>query len=171
MTHLQKILVPTDFEHTSALALTYGREIARRFNATLTLVHVADEAFALSAGTEGSVTSFPRLEADLEQCVRRHIESLMSDDDRRAGTMPVVLISSTPADAIVEYARSAGVDLIVMGTHGRGNASPDTIGSVAERVVRTAPCPVVTVRHVAREFVVPADTIAASEAQISHDSC
>jgi nucleotide-binding universal stress UspA family protein len=65
-----------------------------------------------------------------------------------------VLASNAPATAIVEYANEEGVDLIVLGTHGRGAVAHLLVGSVAERVVRTAPCPVLTVRHPEHEFVV-----------------
>ena len=60
-----------------------------------------------------------------------------------------------PAHAITEYAKEAAVDLIVLGTHGRGAVAHLLMGSVAERVVRTAPCPVLTVRHPEHEFVLP----------------
>ena len=63
------------------------------------------------------------------------------------------------ASTIVEYARNHGVNLIVMGTHGRGAVAHLLLGSVAERVVRLAPCPVLTVRHPEHEFVQP-DTLA-----------
>jgi len=64
-------------------------------------------------------------------------------------------VSTSPAMAIVDYAREAHSDLIIMGTHGRGAMAQLLMGSVAERVVRTAPCPVLTVRHPEHEFVLP----------------
>jgi len=63
-----------------------------------------------------------------------------------------------PPQAIVDYAKSANIGLIVMGTHGRGAVVQLLVGSVAERVVRTAPCPVLTVRHPEREFVAPRES-------------
>ena len=70
--------------------------------------------------------------------------------------------SDSPAAAIATYAKSADIDLIVLGTHGRSAVEQLLVGSVAERVVRTAPCPVLTVRHPEREFVLPdsAETVA-----------
>lgn len=153
MVQVKHVLVPIDFEETSTLALAYGRELAWRSKAALTLLHVADDEFALSGGTEGSVSSFPQLEADRKECTGAELERLMTPDDRRSGARAVVLISSLPAEAIVEYARSSSVDLIVMGTHGRGSAPPDAVGSVAERVVRSAPCPVLTVGRAARNWL------------------
>ena len=153
MINVKNILVPTDFEHTSAHALTYGRELARLFNATIHIMHAVDDVFALPGGTEGALASFPQLQQQLLQLAHAQIEKLMTDEERKAGTKAIVLTSSTPAQSIVDYARDAQVDLIVMGTHGRGGAPAFLIGSVAERVVRTAPCPVLTVRHPERDFV------------------
>ena len=153
MITVKNILVPTDFEQASAHALTYGRELARLFNATFHIVHVVNDVFALPGGTEGTVASFPRLQQDLEESARLQIDQLLTDHDRKVGAKAVVLTSSSPAQSIVDYARDAKIDLIVMGTHGRGGAPAFLIGSVAERVVRTAPCPVLTVRHPERDFV------------------
>ena len=77
---------------------------------------------------------------------------------------PVLLISSSPAIAIAEYAEESQADLIVMGTHGRNGVTHLLMGSVAERVVRIAPCPVLTVRHPEREFVVPDALVAVATA-------
>jgi len=153
MINVKNILVPTDFEHTSAHALTYGRELAQLFNATIHIVHVVDDVFTLSAGSEGTLAAFPRLQQHLQETARSEIEALLTPEERTAGAKAIVLTSSTPAQSIVDYAREARVDLIVMGTHGRGGAPAFLIGSVAERVVRTSPCPVLTVRHPERDFV------------------
>ena len=77
---------------------------------------------------------------------------------------PIIITSNTPALAIVGYARDARVDLIVMGTHGRGAMAHLLMGSVAERVVRTAPCPVLTVRHPEHDFVLPDALVAVARA-------
>ena len=69
-----------------------------------------------------------------------------------------------PAVAIADYARQHGIDLIVMGTHGRGAVAHVLLGNVAERVVRTAPCPVLTVRNQEHEFVLPDALVAVSKA-------
>jgi nucleotide-binding universal stress UspA family protein len=80
---------------------------------------------------------------------------LSAEDRRDLHSKAVVLTSTTPALSIVQYARDAKVDLIVVGTHGRGAVAHLFLGSVAERVVRMAPCPALTVRHPEREFVLP----------------
>jgi nucleotide-binding universal stress UspA family protein len=79
----------------------------------------------------------------------------VADDLLALRAKAVIVTSNVPADAIVEYAKDFGVNLIVVGTHGRGVVAHLLLGSVAERIVRIAPCPVLTVRHPEREFVLP----------------
>ena len=79
----------------------------------------------------------------------------LTDEDRTAlHAVPVIRKSDAPADEIVKYAQEENIDLIVMGTHGRPGLAHLLMGSVAEKVVRTAPCPVLTLRHPEREVVV-----------------
>jgi nucleotide-binding universal stress UspA family protein len=133
-----RILVPTDFSTPSDAALAYGRALAGRFSAPLHLMNVAENLFLRA------VVADPR---DAEASTRRRLDECLTDDDRRLGAVPVVKRSDEPADEIVSYARTAGIGLIVMGTHGRSGMAHLLIGSVAERVVRAAPCPVLTVRE------------------------
>jgi nucleotide-binding universal stress UspA family protein len=111
------------------------------------------------------VFSDPRLQQDLEATARRRIELLLSDEDRAVlAAEAAVIVSNAPAYAIVDYARKANVNLIVMGTHGRGAVAHLLMGSVAERVVRLAPCPVLTVRRPEHEFVRPDALVAVARA-------
>ena len=104
----------------------------------------------------GGYAGVPGLHAELEQTGRERLAALISDDDRRALQVKTVLVTfEAIGPAIVEYARNEKIDLIVMGTHGRRGLSRLVMGSVADKVVRTAPCPVLTVRHPEREFVLP----------------
>jgi nucleotide-binding universal stress UspA family protein len=154
MIALKTILVATDFSFEAESALTYGRTLARTFDATLHLLHVADNIY-LRLGADTFIPP-PELQADLEEAARRKLNALSIDNDPLPlPTHPVVVVSSSPALAITEYARKVNADLIVMGTHGRGAFAHLLMGSVAERVVRTAPCPVLTVRSPEREFVTP----------------
>jgi nucleotide-binding universal stress UspA family protein len=165
MITLKKILVATDFSEPSEAALAYGRELARNFGSTLIVAHVVDNAFTGAVGADGFVFSDPRLQQDLEATARRRIELLLSDEDRAVlAAEAAVIVSNAPAYAIVDYARKANVDLIVMGTHGRGAVAHLLMGSVAERVVRLAPCPVLTVRRPEHEFVLPDALVAVAKA-------
>ncbi len=131
MIALKKILVATDFSEPADAAVDYGRAFARTFGATLYLLHVVDDMYVRLGGDAQSL----RVEA--------------------------VITSGATAQAIVEYAEKENVQLIVVGTHGRGGVAKLLMGSVAERVVRTAHCPVLTVRRPERDFVMP-DAVVAS---------
>ena len=160
---LKNILVATDFGETSDAALTYGRALAQRFDATLHLLHVAENVFTHSFGGETYVALLPDLQRDVEDDARKRLHELLTDNDQNAlPAKPILVTSNTPAAAIVAYAKEARIDLIVMGTHGRSGVSHMFMGSVAERVVRTAPCPVLTVRHPEHDFVVPDALVAVS---------
>ena len=155
---LKQILVATDFGEASEVALTYGRALAHTFGASLHLVHVMENPFLRSTAADP---------AALKAAAARHLGERLTDHDRAALHANAVLeTSDNPADEIVKYAKTHTIDLIVMGTHGRGAVAQLLVGSVAERVVRTAPCPVLTVRHPEHEFVVPeaADTTANQKA-------
>ena len=157
---LKKVLVATDFSPPSDAALAYGRELASSFGAQLLVTHVAGNVLTRPyAGGDGISFVDPGLQQALEDGARRQLETMISSEDPQPRrTRAIVLASNTPAAAIVECARQEGVDLIVLGTHGRGAVAHLFFGSVAERVVRTAPCPVLTVRQPERKFVVAETT-------------
>jgi nucleotide-binding universal stress UspA family protein len=155
MIALKSILVATDFGEASGAALAYGRELARTFGATLHVLHVADDVF-VRLGGDSYTAVLPELQKGLEVAAQKQLDELLVDNDPIP--LPVkkaVLTSSATAPAIVQYARDLDIDLIVVGTHGRGPVAHLLMGSVAERVVRSASCPVLTVRHPEHEFVVP----------------
>jgi nucleotide-binding universal stress UspA family protein len=165
MIALKHILVATDFSEPSDAALAYGRALARTFGATLHVVHVVDNVPTLVYGAEAYAVSMPELQQEVENAARRQLADLLVDNDRPPlPARPVLLTSNAPAAAIVDYAKRERVDLIVAGTHGRGGVAHLLMGSVAERVVRTAPCPVLTVRHPEHEFVVPDALVAVAKA-------
>jgi nucleotide-binding universal stress UspA family protein len=153
---LETVLVATDFGEPAAVALTYGRGLARTFAATLHLVHVVDDVMGRATTSTGFTFDFGRMQADVEAGARASADALLSDEDRRdLHAKTVILTSTTPALSIVQYARDARANLIIVGTHGRGGVAHLFLGSVAERIVRMAPCPVLTVRQPEHEFVLP----------------
>jgi nucleotide-binding universal stress UspA family protein len=155
MIALKNILVATDFSEAADAALVYGRALTRTFGATLHVLHVADDVY-VRLGGDASLAVLPELQRNIEEAARKRLGELLVDNDRNPlPTKPVVVTASSTAQALVEYARQASIDLIVVGTHGRGAVAHLLMGSVAERVVRTAPCPVLTVRHPERDFVTP----------------
>lgn len=155
MIALKSILVATDFGEASGAALAYGRELARTFGATLHVLHVADDVY-VRLGGDAYMAVLPELQRDLEVAAQKQLDELLIDND--PVPLPVktaVITSSATAAAIVQYARDLDIDLIVVGTHGRGAMAHLLMGSVAERVVRSASCPVLTVRHPEHDFVMP----------------
>jgi nucleotide-binding universal stress UspA family protein len=156
MVTLKKILVATDFGEPSNVALRYGRGLATAFGATLHVLHVTQDLYLMTAGgMEAYAGISPEIQADIERAARQQTEALLTEEDRRLlGAAAVTLTSDRPAATIVEYARANRFDLIVLGTHGRRAVRRLVMGSVAERVVRTAPCPVLTVHSLQHEFVV-----------------
>jgi nucleotide-binding universal stress UspA family protein len=157
MIALKNILVATDFGAASDAALRYGRELAGRFGATLHVLHVAENLTLSSVGADGFATMAPQqLQDEIEDTARVRLIEALTDSDRSGPvTRPVVMTASSPALVIIDYAKRHDIDVIVMGTHGRGALAHLLMGSVAERVVRTAPCPVLTVRDHERDFVRP----------------
>ncbi|HZP49046.1 MAG TPA: universal stress protein [Vicinamibacterales bacterium] len=165
MMSLKKILVATDFGEAADAALAYGRELARTFNAQLDVVHVVENVLTRGFGAEGYVASYPELQQEVEDAADRQLTSLVSAEDRQLLNATTRLLkSNSPAFTIIAYAKEHDVDLIIMGTHGRGAIAHLLMGSVAERVVRTAPCPVLTVRHPEHEFVLPDALVAVAKA-------
>ncbi|MEO7271307.1 MAG: universal stress protein [Vicinamibacterales bacterium] len=153
MMTLRQILVATDFSETSDVALLYGRELAMRFDAQLHVLHVAQDIYLNMFGAESYLPIAPAIQGQIEADARRRIvETLGSRGTGEPATVTCVLTAGSPALAIVEYAKEHQIDVIVMGTHGRGAVAHLLMGSVAERVVRFAPCPVLTVKHPERDF-------------------
>ncbi len=148
MTPIARIMVPTDFSAASDAALAYARVLAGQMGASIHLVHIFDDAFTSGAFVgDGTVMMPVELRQRLEQSAR---EELASRHAGHAGTLPgssTVFLMGAPAKRIVEHARKTGADLIVMGTHGRTGLGHLLLGSIAERVVRTATCPVLTTRE------------------------
>ena len=165
MITLKNILVATDFSEPSDAALTYGRALARNVNATLHVVHVIGNVSSLVYGAEAYAVAMPELQQEVGDAARKQLADLLVDSDEHPlQTRRVLLTSNAPAVAIVDYAGREHIDLIVTGTNGRGGVAHLLMGSVAERVVRTAPCPVLTVRHPEHEFVTPDALIAVAKA-------
>ena len=156
MLTLKNVLVATDFGDASQTALAYGRDLARTFAATLHVLHVIDDVRARAMGSEGYTIELADVQRAVETWARDQLDSIVHDDDRRElGATVVLRTSIATASAIVSYAKETNIDLIVLGTQGRGGLAHLFMGSVAERVVRTAPCPVLTVRHPEHEFIAP----------------
>ena len=155
MIKLKNILVATDFSEPSESALEYGRALALNFGARLHVLHVV-EVPVFSAGADGAAFDFALIKKSLEDDAHQKLADILGPDiGQPPATTTVIRTAPSPAIVIADYAKESNVDLIVMGTHGRGLLAHVFMGSVAERVVRIAPCPVLTVRNPEHEFVFP----------------
>jgi nucleotide-binding universal stress UspA family protein len=161
MIRLKTILVPTDFSECSEAAVKYGYALAEAFGATLHLLNVVQDPYTVPWAAEGFAAPIGDLLADWQAHAKRRLA-----DSVPAGAPKTVVTTQvgSPHPEIVRYATRHEIDLIVLGTHGRGPLGHMLLGSVAERVVRTAPCPVLTVRHPQHEFVAEAPVEQASDA-------
>jgi len=145
MTAVRNVLVAFDFGEAADAVLAYGRAFARSFGATLHVVHVNENVFLRA------VAGDPR---SIQENALQRVKERLTDEDRRSLHVRVVgEASDNVAQTVVDYARAEHIDLVVTGTHGRTGLERSIIGSVAEHIVRTAPCPVLTVRRHERDFV------------------
>ena len=152
MIQIKRVLCPTDFSECAEHALKYAIELARRFESKLYLLHVLDtrvyghlEPFA---STVWSIY-------DAKEQAAKGIAEIIPEQERKALHSESQIREGTPFVEIIKFAREAEIDLIVLGTHGRTGLSHMLMGSVAEKVVRKAPCPVLTIRPSNKDFVMP----------------
>lgn len=125
------------------------------------MLHVTENIYLTAASAYGCAGIPPNVQQEIEVAAAMQTKGLVTDEERRTQqVIAATVMDGSPAAAIVEYARRHAVDLLVLGTRGRGALSHIVMGSVAERVVRTALCPVLTVRDPEHEFVLP-DAVAA----------
>lgn len=157
MIEIKNVLVPTDFSEPSDVALRYGKAFAEQFEASLHLVHVLDESALVYPWTspDGMPIALGEARTEMEHMIKDRLSKILSDAERQKYSARVATMCGSPFLEIVAYAKAQNIDLIVMGTHGRGPIAHMLMGSVAEKVVRKAPCPVLTVRPSEHEFVTP----------------
>lgn len=149
MFEMNKILVPVDFSACSKTALDYAANLARRFGATLHLLHVWEppryiipEVLVQVPGEASqTLADFARSEAGKE--METFLTGLQDEEFEVKGRLE----SGDPTDCILRLAADEDYSLIVMATHGRTGLSHLFLGSVAEKVVRRAACPVLTIRQ------------------------
>lgn len=157
MIALKDILVATDFGEASRQALRYGAEFARAFGGRLHVLHVVEDIVLGTATAMGTPPlDMTSVQASLEQDASRELQQILATDiPRDVEVVPVIIRDSQPGRGVLAYAREHKTDLLVIGTHGRAGLAEFFLGSVAQRIVRSAPCPVLTVRAHEREFLQP----------------
>ena len=142
---IKRILVPVDFSASSQRAIDYAHGLALKFDAALHLVHVCEMPGMMTPALDAYAIAY----SDWSQRLGEEAEKELLTITPALGDVTVTteVLFGPPASAIVEAAGTSKADLVVMGTHGHGAVMHALMGNVAERVVRTAPCPVLTVRE------------------------
>jgi universal stress protein A len=155
MIDLRRILVPTDFSKYSDVALEYATALAEKFGAEIYLLHVVQD---LAVFVPDAVAVTPPIAVPVEQFIaagREALRRVVSERHLERFAVHPEIREGAPFYEIVRFAKETPADLIVMGTHGHTGLVHVLLGSVTEKVVRKAPCPVLTVRHPEHEFVHP----------------
>ena len=155
MAKLERILCPTDFSELSIGAVNYAVLLARTFGAKLCVLHVVDQAYQywLAMGPE-MIPAGPGPDEMLKMAQKQMKEFVGQNVPQDVGATSKI-VSGRPFLEIIRIAREMKSDLIVIGTHGRGALEQVLLGSVAEKVVRKAPCPVMSVREPGHGFTMP----------------
>jgi nucleotide-binding universal stress UspA family protein len=151
MTRIRTILVPTDFSRPADAAWRYAQMLATRFEARIHLLHVI--AWPYIGDVPGTATVAMHLAdivAESRAAAHQQLQKLIPRSGPLAGRVSMTLETGLPVDEILKQIRRKRVDLIVMGTHGRGFVEHLLLGSVAERLVRRSPVPVLTIHGRAR---------------------
>jgi universal stress protein A len=150
--HLKRVLVPTDFSESARKALTYGAAFAGEFKADLLLLHVVE---TMTVGYASDLFPVPMAEVFQEMSGYAQAELAKLGEEIRTKGIPVreLVAQGKPSAEIIRVAREESIDLIVLGSHGKGVLDQALFGSTTERVVRRAPCPVLTTRPKEHEFV------------------
>jgi universal stress protein A len=155
MIDLHRILVPTDFSKHSHNALRYATAFAEKFGAEIRLLHVVQDLALFIPDALGVAQPLPTAIEQFKAAACQALARYVEENNLGHLNLRTDVREGTPFLEIVRYAREAEVDLIVMGTHGHSGLAHVLLGSVTEKVVRKAPCPVLTVRHPEHEFIHP----------------
>jgi len=153
MINLRRILVPTDFSEFSEQALRYAYELAGKFESELHLLLVVDDSTPLMLDPE--FIQVDDFRAQQVSAAQKRLDECSVDSSNHKLSVARELRQGNPFVEIVRYAKDKDIDLIVMGTHGRSGLVHMMMGSVAEKVVRKARCPVLTIPKSEHEFVMP----------------
>jgi universal stress protein A len=152
MIRLKRILVPTDFSESARHALTYGLSFAREYEAELVLLHVV-EVVPVGYASDLFPAPMAAVFQEISAYARAELAKLAGLARERSVAVRELVTQGKPSAEIVRTARDEEVDMIVLGTHGKGVLDKALFGSTTERVVRGAPCPVLTCRLKEHEFV------------------
>ena len=144
MDNIKKILVPVDLSHASAILLQYASSVAEKFAARLVFLFVVEDLYSYT-GLPVEIRLDPYDEG-LEAYARRNMKDFLEENRLRlTGEWESEILVGHPAMEIIDYAAREDIDLIIIGTHGFTGLDRMIFGSVAEKVIKKAPCPVLVV--------------------------
>lgn len=155
MIRLKRILAAADFGACSEHALRYACEFAEAFGAELHVIHVVEPPAAAYSEFGVGYVGVHGMEDDLKRAAEAKLSTLPGPQWQEKLSVTRDVLFGAPFVETIRYARENEIDLIVLGTHGRGAIAHMLMGSTAEKVVRKAPCPVLTVKPESHEFVLP----------------
>jgi len=155
MIRLERILLPTDFSDYSKTACNYACAFADQLGSELHLLHVLQDLVAMVPEPGLAFPPPGDYMRELQESAENGLAELLNPDWVEGKSIVRATRQGPPFLEIVRYAKESDVDLIVMGTHGRSGLAHVLLGSVAEKVVRKAPCPVLTVRPSDHQFATP----------------
>lgn len=142
---IKKVLFATDFSEGSSHALPYAVDLAKQYGAKLYIVHVLYDV-AKTSGWYVPHVSIDEIYKDMGSGAQAQLDKTFTEEMRGVKDVERIVLKGTPHDELCRFAEEKGVDLIVLGTHGRRGLDRVLFGSTAEQVVRNAPCPVLSVR-------------------------
>ncbi len=156
MVQIKNILFPSDFSSHSLAALDYALDMVETYDAKLHLLHIVDDAYQY--WMPGTDTGMPVVlsENELMDSAKQQMDSFIEKNLSTIGpNLKTDIIPGKPFLEIIRYAMRESIDLITIATHGHGAIASMFMGSVTEKVVRKASCPVLTVRHSDYKFEMP----------------
>ena len=145
---IRRIVCPVDFSACAEHALAYAQELAKTFNAEISLVHAYEDpaAYVTPVPMSGYVGPSAELLLELRKQLETRLEECKNNVAKQGVRVRAELLEGTPYRVVLDWAKEYNADLIVIGTHGHTGLTHALLGSVTERVVRMAECPVLTIR-------------------------
>lgn len=150
-TAIKKVLVPIDFSDYSKSALKYAVNFAKSFNADIILVYVVEPVIYPPDFSMGQI-AMPSINSEWDDRAKDELQKLAKNEITDIKNTKTIIKTGKPFVEIVETAKEENVDLIIIATHGRSGVEHILFGSTAEKVVRKAPCPVLTLREPIKGF-------------------
>ena len=149
--NIKKILVPIDFSDYSKSALKYAVNFCNSFNAEMTLIYVVEPVIYPPDFSMGQI-AIPSVNTEWDERAKQELEKLAKEEIPSGLTVNTLIKTGKPFIEIIETAGELDIDLIIIATHGRTGVEHILFGSTAEKVVRKAPCPVLTLREPIKGF-------------------